>query len=235
MAKPHFTTEEYDARLTALRREMDRRGIELALISSPENIFYLTGLDHWGFFAPHMLIVRLDGEPVLVTRQMEKVTIAARVRNARFIGHSDSETVADVVVRQLKAGPPVIRIGLEMWAAGLPAGLAQAFRLGAPEAEWIDITGLVDDLRLIKSPAEQDYLRAAAVVTDLAAAAGIEAVGAGASEAEIAAACAKVLTERGTYPGFGPFIRSTERLGQEHTTWSNKRAASPAITRRSAG
>src|SRR3546814_6341952 len=51
---------------------------------APENIFYLTGLDHWGYFAPHMLIVPLQGEVVLVTRAMERVTIANQVRNARF-------------------------------------------------------------------------------------------------------------------------------------------------------
>src|SRR3546814_12777052 len=27
----------------------------------------------------------------------------------------------------------------------------------------------------------------------------------------------------GTYPGFGPFVRSTARLGEEHTTWSGHR------------
>jgi Xaa-Pro dipeptidase len=91
---------------------------------------------------------------------------------------------------------------------------------------WSDVSGLVDDLRLVKSPAEQDYMRAAAAVTDAAAAAGIEAVAAGATEAEVAGACMKVMTERGTYPGFGPFIRSTERLGEEHTTWSQSRLKS---------
>lgn len=225
MVQPYFAAEEYEARLAKVRHEMVRRGVELALISSPDNIFYLTGLDHWGYFAPHMLLLRLEGEPVLVTRQMERVTIANQVWNARFAGHTDSETVADVVLHELHAGPMARRIGMEMWASGLPAGLAAAIRCGAPDATFLDITGLVDDLRLVKSPAEQDYMRAAARVTDAAAEAGIAAVGSGASEAEIAAACLKVLTERGTYPGFGPFIRSTERLGEEHTTWSDKRLA----------
>ncbi len=189
---------------------MARRGIELALISSPDNIFYLTGLDHWGYFAPHMLMLRPEGEPVLVTRQMEQVTIANQVKNARFAGHTDSETVADIVLREIEAGPPARRIGLEMWVSGLPAGLASAIQAGAADAVFTDITGLVDDLRLVKSLAEQDHLRAAAAVTDAAAGAGIEVVGVGASEAEVAAACLKVMTERGTYPGFGPFIRSTE-------------------------
>ena len=29
----------------------------------------------------------------------------------------------------------------------------------------------------------------------------------------------------GTFPGFGPFIRSTARLGEEHTTWRDTRLA----------
>src|SRR3546814_7955927 len=73
---------------------MLERRLDAVLLSAPENIFYLTGLDHWGYFAPHMLIVPLQGEVVLVTRAMERVTIANQVRNARFEGHGDHETAA---------------------------------------------------------------------------------------------------------------------------------------------
>jgi Xaa-Pro dipeptidase len=95
-----------------------------------------------------------------------------------------------------------------------------------PNAQWIDLSGLVDDLRLVKTPAEQAYLRAAAGVSDKGAAAAIEAVAAGASERHIAAECERAMIEAGgTYPGFGPFIRSTARLGEEHTTWTDARLA----------
>ncbi|HEX2527981.1 MAG TPA: Xaa-Pro peptidase family protein [Geminicoccus sp.] len=218
-----FEPQEFAARLLAVRREMARRDLPLVLLSSPDNIFYLTGLDHWGYFAPHLLIVPAEGGLVLVTRAMEQVTIAAQVANARFAGHADSETVADVVVRELQAGRLPDRIGLELWSSGLPAGLAHALQLGLGNVRWSDVTGLVDDIRLVKSPAEQVYLRAAAKVTDAATDAGIAAIRPGASEAEVAAACLRVMTEQGTYPGFGPFIRSTDRLGEEHTSWTGRR------------
>src|SRR3546814_2612617 len=80
---------------------MDGRGIDLLLLSAPENIVYLTGLDHWGYFAPHVLVVPRDGGLVLVTRAMERVTVAAQVAGARFEGHSDSETAAEGVLRAL--------------------------------------------------------------------------------------------------------------------------------------
>src|SRR5262245_23238742 len=92
---PYFTRAEYDTRLAALRRGMAGQGLDLLLLSSAENIFYLTGLDHWGFFAPHILMVPAAGEMTLATRAMEKVTVAHRVLNARFAGHGDHETVAD--------------------------------------------------------------------------------------------------------------------------------------------
>src|SRR5215469_15722761 len=119
MGEGHFTAAEYAARLAAVRAAMAKAEADLLLLSAPENIFYLTGLDHWGYFAPHVLIVPAEGEVVLVTRAMERVTIANQVRNARFVGHADAETTADGVLRvlhelHLEGG----RFGWESWSAG---------------------------------------------------------------------------------------------------------------------
>lgn len=215
------TSQEYDTRLAAVRALMLERRLDAVLLSQPENIFYLTGLDHWGYFAPHMLIVPLRGEAVLVARAMERVTIANQVRNARFEGHGDHETAADAAARVLRAlGPDLREIGTEQWSSGLPDGLAKALARALPQVRWHDISGQIDRARLVKSPAEQRYMRAAARVSDAAMAAAIEAIRPGATERQVAAACYQAMIEAGgTFPGFGPFIRSTRRLGEEHTSW----------------
>ena len=82
MDRNPFTEAEIAGRLSKVRTELGRRDLEAAVFASPENVFYLTGLDHWGYFAPHLLIVPLDGEPILVTRSMEKVTIENQVKAA---------------------------------------------------------------------------------------------------------------------------------------------------------
>jgi Xaa-Pro dipeptidase len=238
-----FSEDEYRQRLDAVRRRMAERGLGACLISTPENIFYLTGLDHWGYFAPHVLLVPAAGEMVLVTRAMEKVTIGQQVRNAEFRGHEDHETAADVALRLLRdrgfakarlsrAADVVVelleerdqagaRIGLEKWSSGLPFGLAESLMSQLPDAGWLDVTGLVDQLRMIKSPAEQRSMRAAALVSDAAMAAAVETLRAGASEREVAAECHRaMIAAGGSFPGFGPFIRPTSRLGEEHTTWA---------------
>ena len=243
MHRNPFSDEELAGRVATLRAGMDERGLDAALVSTPENIFYLTGLDHWGYFAPHLLIVPADGDMMLVTRAMERVSIDRYVRNARFEGHTDSESAADLAVRVFRdrfhardrslAVAEVVReevsdlgarsaVGVETWSAGLSFGFGNALRDTLPGVEWRDITGLVDEMRLVKSPAEQALMRAAARVTDAAVAAAVAAIRDGAAERDVVAEChAAMIRAGGDAPGFGPFIRPGARLGEEHTTWGD--------------
>ena len=219
-----FSDAEIARRLAAFRAELSARKLDGAVVAAPENVFYLTGLDHWGYFAPHLLIVPLQGTPVLVTRAMERVSVEKQVRAAEFRGHSDSETAADMaarVLRDLKLNGR--RVGLEYWTSGLSHGLALSLQAQA-EADWHDISNLVDELRLVKSAEEQALMRKAAAVTDAAAGAAIEVIGDGAPEREVVAACVAAMTRAGgSPPAFGPFIRPGSRLGEEHTTWGDGR------------
>jgi Xaa-Pro dipeptidase len=222
-AAPYFEAREFAQRLQAVRARMAVLGIDTLLVSAPENIFYLSGLDHWGYFAPHVLIVPATGELTLVARAMEKVTISNQVLNACFEGHHDGETAADAVARVLK-GRALKSVGIEAWSSGLPYGLAEALKQLMPGASWPDASGLVDEIRMVKSPAEQALMRAAAKVSDAGAMAAIAAIAEGESERHVAAEAERAMIEAGgTFPGFGPFIRSTRRLGEEHTTWTSDR------------
>ena len=216
-----FPREELDVRLAAVRARLEADDLDGILISVPENIYYLTGLDHWGFFACHLLIVARDGEMVLTCRAMEGITVGNQVRNAVFLGHSDTEDVANHAVRAMRqAGLRGGRIGMEMQSLFLTPRIADAIREKAPGVAWQDASGLVDALRLVKSPLEMDYTRRAARAADAGTLAAIEAIRDGASDYEVAAECQHAMTLAGSeYPGFGPFVRPTSRLGEEHTTW----------------
>lgn len=240
-----FPESEYRQRLEAVRTGMAEHDLDMILVSTPENIFYLTGLDHWGYFAPHILVVPAEGEMTLITRSMERVTVANQVRNAVFHGHDDHQTAADVAVELIRdprhgrararaaadafsdiverqpEGPG--RVGIEMWSSGLSHGLAQELRARLPEdTEWIDVSSLVDRIRVIKSPIEQAFMREAARISDAAMLAALDAIADGMPEREAAAACsAEMIRAGGTFPGFGPFIRSTARIDEEHTSWGD--------------
>lgn len=224
MDRNPFTEAEIAGRLSRVRTDLAKRNLDAAVFASPENVFYLTGLDHWGYFAPHLLIVPVEGRPVLVTRSMEKVTIENRVTAAEFRGHSDSETAADMAARVLSdLGLAGRHIGLESWTSGLSHGLAVKLQ-ALIEATWTDVSGLIDVMRRVKSAEEQALMRRAAKVSDAAAAAAIDAIADGAAEQEVAAQCVAAMIRAGGHaPGFGPFIRPAARLGEEHTTWGDRR------------
>ncbi len=200
---------------------MKDRGLDALVVSVPENIYYLTGLDHWGFFACHILIVPLEGAIALTCRAMERITVENQVRNAEFYGHADTEELSDYVIKILRdRGLASAHLGIEKRSLFMTPRIYEMILSGTESAQWSDGSGIIDDLRLVKSPLEQQYTRKAAAAADAGTMAAIEAIRDGASDYEISAECHRAMILAGSeYPGFGPFIRPTTRLGEEHTTW----------------
>ena len=217
-----FTDEELNQRLKKTKTLMESNNLDLIILSAPENIFYLTGLDHWGYFAPTVLIVSLKDSPVLITREMERAVIRNQVRNANFMGHSDTETAADVVEKYLKGKTSGKSIGVEEWSSGLSYGMGFQIKKQVESSQWKNITGLLDNVKLVKSVAEQEFMRAAAHAADAGTEAAIAAIHDGALEADVAAECLAAMTRAGsTPPGFGPFLRPAHRMAEEHTSWGD--------------
>ena len=109
-----FPPEELKQRLLNVRSQMVVANVDGVVITIPENIYYLTELDHWGFFACHLLVVPREGEMILVCRAMESITIENQVKNARFFGHGDNEDPANYIVSALsELGLLNSRIGME--------------------------------------------------------------------------------------------------------------------------
>ena len=216
-----FPPEELKTRLAAVRERMDADGLDGLLISVPENIYYLTGLDHWGFFACHVLVVPRYGELALMARQMERITFENQVSNAEFYGHGDADEPANLVMDiLLDRNLSTSRLGIEKRSLFMTPRIAELIQAGASNADWRDTSGFVDDLRLVQSPLERKYTRKAANAADMGTLAAIEAIHEGVSDYEVAAECHRAMILAGSeYPGFGPFIRPTRRLGEEHTTW----------------
>jgi len=126
---PLFPPGEYDARVTRVRERMLQADLDALLVSSPENIYYLCGLDHMGYFAYQMLIVPADGPLTLVTRAMERATVRDQVPDITHVGYADggpavppSEAPAQEVVMAATSDDGRAD-GLRPWemSVGLPA------------------------------------------------------------------------------------------------------------------
>lgn len=219
--QPAFPAPELELRRARLTQEMVHRKLDGLVVAVPENIYYLTGLDHWGFFACHVLLVPVDGPMILVARAMERITYENQVHNAEFIGFGDGGDPADAMVAGLKQlHLDRAAVGLEKNSLFLTVRIGESLQAKTPGIAWSDASGLLDGMRLVQSPLEQSYTRKAAAAADAGTLAAIGALHDGASDYEVAAECHRAMILAGSeYPGFGPFIRPTRRLGEEHTTW----------------
>ncbi|MCF8061174.1 MAG: Xaa-Pro peptidase family protein [Deltaproteobacteria bacterium] len=222
---PFFEKAEYDARLRAVRESMLDLDLDACLISVPENIYYLAGVNHWGFFAYHMLIVTPRDEMILIARAMERVTMDLQLVNTRFVGFEDLDDPSRITLDVLKErGLDRGRLGVEKNSLYLAAGFAERIRDGLPGAGWADASDLVHRHRVTLSPSEIEYTREAAAITDAMMKAAIDTAAAGVTEKEVAAEVHRaMILAGGEYPAFGPFIRSTPTLGLEHGTWTDRR------------
>ncbi len=120
-----FPNEEYDRRIEKLRQGMADQGFDAVLIAAPENVFYLSGLDHQGYFAFQMLIVPVEGKPILITRAMERAIVRDMVPNVRHAGYSDGiaplppaeDRGTDILLGSAGGGDSPV--GLQPWSMSL--------------------------------------------------------------------------------------------------------------------
>ncbi|MES1945649.1 Xaa-Pro aminopeptidase [Salinisphaera sp. PC39] len=123
-ATPPFSDAEFRERRDRVRAALSERGLDAILITSPENIYYLVGLDHMGYFAYQMLVLPAKGEPVLITRAMEHAVVRDQVPGIHHVGYPDG-SAAD---RAPAGGPPPAKGAetLEPWPAPGRAAVDEA-------------------------------------------------------------------------------------------------------------
>lgn len=84
-----FSHQEFEDRIRRVREQMAEREIDACIITNPENIYYLTGLNHQGYFAYTSLILPVDKQPILITRAMEKAIVRDMVPGMKHYPYSD--------------------------------------------------------------------------------------------------------------------------------------------------
>lgn len=224
-AEAAFPPDEFARRQAALRERLAARGIELYLTSGPENIFYLTGQQTPGYYTFQCLAVPAAGEPFHVLRGLEAMNARANTYLEDISGYPDDADPAAAVAEALRArGWAGRRIAVDRNAWFLTVNLHE--RLLRALGPLLDGSGLVEELRRVKSPAELAQIEAAARANDVGMAAGLRAVGAGVSENDVAAAIMHAsIAAGGEYVGMEPFVTSGPRSGIPHTTWRRRRLA----------
>lgn len=219
-----FTRAEYLDRLSRTRAAMETSGVELLLVSSPENILWLTGYQAKGIFAFQLLMVPLAGEVRLVTRGIETGNIRCMPDEAvidDFQTYGDTAPPVSTAADLIRASYPAARrLGVEKTNPFLGVGRFEALAAALDGLTFLDAGHLVDRVRLVKSPAEIDCFRRAAAITDAAMTDTIAAVKPGVEDREIAAVSLASLVRHGSdYCSTWPNVMVGWRGGLAHAAW----------------
>jgi Xaa-Pro dipeptidase len=215
--------EEHARRIAAAQRAMAREDLDVLCLTGPEDIYYLTGLSHQGYFAFTMLVLPATGHPVVVAREMEGTTMRVQLPWVRHQPYRDFEKPADSVLAALRGLPAHARIGFDEAGMWFPIEVHGGIVAGMQDAKNVDASRLVTALRAVKSPLEQDQVRRAAELTSQGMRGAIDTIAVGVNAREVAAFVYASRRAAGSEPpGCGPFIRFRDALLQEHAGWPDR-------------
>ena len=231
-----FDPDEYRARVARTKAAMAERGIDVLLVASPANQFWLTGYDGWSFYTPQMVVVALDrDEPVWIGRKMDAAgaRFTAYLAPENVVPYPDDYVGSDtlhpmdfVADRLADMGLDRGRVGVEEDEYYYTAKWDRILRRRLTQAEIVDAFLLVNRCRMVKSEQELTYMRQAGRIAAAAQQAAREAAAPGVRQCDVMAEVYRVTTAGlpdagGTFPCKPPNAMVGARCSAPHLSWTD--------------
>lgn len=171
MSKHYFTEQEFEGRQQKVRAAMEQAGIELLLVIAPIHINYLVGATAKGYQEFQVLFFPLEPGPLVILSRLPEVPMLVAdslADEVRGWGGREPEDPIEVFREILQAKKyQGLRTGLEVPGYYLhPHDYNKLVELLGDDLV-MDATNLIGNLKLVKSPAEIDYVHKAAAMLDL--------------------------------------------------------------------
>jgi Xaa-Pro dipeptidase len=211
----HFTKEEFSRRQQKTIEQLKNRQLDGLLMFRQESMYYLSGYDSFGYVFFQCLFLDRDGNLMLLTRapdlrQARHTSVLEDIRIWQDSADADPAVQLRDILEEF--GCRGKRLGVEYDAYGLTARngkLLDAALDGFCDLE--DASDLVSRQRVVKSPAELNYVRKAALLADLAYDEAHRLAGPDVNEGDILAAMQGIIfANDGDYPGNEFIIGSGE-------------------------
>ena len=231
-----FGLAEYQARHKKTRLAMEQAGVDVLLVTDPSNMAWLTGYDGWSFYVHQGVILTGEGDPYWWGRRQDangaKRTVYMEHENIygyaeSYVQATDCHPMQDMAQRLKALGMENARIGLEMDNYYFSAQAYMTLVKELPNAQFVNTNSLVNWQRAVKSPAEIEFIRKAAKITDKIITTAIERAEPGLRKNLLVADIVKAGVEGvegayGDYPAIVPLLPSGEDASASHLTWDDQ-------------
>ncbi|HHY94556.1 MAG TPA: aminopeptidase P family protein, partial [Firmicutes bacterium] len=214
---------ELAPRVEACCRFLREHELAAAVVVSPANMFYLTGM----MLVPHerlaAVVVGVEGVLLLVLPELERERALEFVQPGQVLSWRDGENPITTLGNALRmlGLPSRVRLGVEK--DSLTLALADGLRGEFPSIEFTDLSSLFSRLRAVKSPEEVERIRQACAITVSALQENLPWIRPGLTELEVAARLDLSLKMAGaTGTAFGTQVLSGIRSALPHGQSSRK-------------
>lgn len=199
-----------------------QRGLDAIIAMSPENFAYVSGayISTVRLIRPRhaYAVVPAQGEPFNIVCSIEESLTRDESWIADVRTYTEfAETPVEVLARELKnEGLDKGKLGIDL--DYLPVSAYETLKASLPDAEFVNTTEAVTDVRVIKSESEIAVLEAATKQTHQAVLDAMEASHQGDSEADMAQKIANNIINYGADGTLFMAFASGERTKHPHTT-----------------
>ncbi|WP_172296908.1 M24 family metallopeptidase [Pseudoruegeria sp. HB172150] len=231
---PPFSTAEYKRRLSKTRAAMERRGIDVMIVSDPSNMAWLTGYDGWSFYVHQAVVMPLvdrpywwgrgqDSHGALRTVDLFRTGIESYPDN--YVQSTERHPMQHLAELLKTHGLGSARIGVEMENYYFSAKAHAVLVEELPNAELVDATALVNWQRAVKSGEEIAFMRKAATISEKISMLAVDLAEPGVTKNQIAAKIMAAAIEGtedawGDYPAIVPLMPSGPSAAAPHLTWN---------------
>lgn len=186
----------FQSRMQEFHDRMVAAGIDVALITDDDNVYYLTGYYdylHMEFGRPTILVVARDKGSLLITPTIDLNTALAAAKVDRIAAWNDG---MGAEWRQELPGAVASAASVGIEPAAMPP-LVRAYLDGLVGSDrFRDATPILAEMRMIKSPEDLQLARHAGEVANAMMTAGRAAIGDGVAEFEVAIATSQAGTRK---------------------------------------
>ena len=232
-----FSSNEYKNRLKKVQTSMQKKGIELLISQDTANINYLTGYDAWSFYYAQCVIVHVNAdEPVCFIRAQDAggAFIKTYLKKENIIIYDEKYIHTwplhpyDALVNLIKKNNwDKLNIGVEMDAHYFTAYCYEKLKQGLPNAKIKDSERLVNWVRVVKSNAEIDFMKKAAIISENGMRTAMETINPGIRQCDAVAEIQKTLFKGtsdygGEYASIATLLPTGKGTSASHLTASDK-------------
>jgi Xaa-Pro aminopeptidase len=215
-----FPSGEFDRRLSAVRGRMATASLGALLLTDPSDVFYLTGYSTFEVSVHIALVVTAD-DLVLQVPSIETgpATITTRVQRVTGYRWESIDEVLDPLAHALSGVKGQgCKLGIDAWHGSLRTGVVNGLKARVQGTEFVDASKLVKSIRIVKSPAELEYLKHSAVITCEGIDSAAAVVRPGVTDNYIAAVGAEALLKAGSeFMSMQPIVTTGARSSVIHT------------------